>query len=138
MIRSCAPGRPIPLYGDGTNVRDWMHVEDHCRALDLALHRGRAGATYTLGGDCPLENREVVRRICAHFDRLRPDHAPHSRLVEHVTDRLGLDRRYAVDSTAAETELGWTRSWTFERGLAHAIDEVLGGHAALPSLGAAR
>ncbi|MCO6458157.1 MAG: dTDP-glucose 4,6-dehydratase [Pirellulaceae bacterium] len=112
-------GRPLPVYGDGGHVRDWLHVEDHCRALRLALERGEPGEVYNLGGNCELANLEVVRAICRTVDRLRPDlpHLPCEVLIRFVPDRPGHDRRYAVDSSKAEQRLGWRRKHDFTSGL---------------------
>ena len=102
-----AAGEPIPLYGDGLNVRDWLYVEDHVDALVLAACRGESGRSYCVGGYGERTNREVVECICSHLDHLKPDGAPHAMLITRVTDRPGHDRRYAIDPTRIETELGW-------------------------------
>ena len=102
-----AAGEPIPLYGDGLNVRDWLYVEDHVDALVLAACRGESGRSYCVGGYGERTNREVGECICSHLDHLKPDGAPHAMLSTRVTDRPGHDRRYAIDPTRIETELGW-------------------------------
>jgi dTDP-glucose 4,6-dehydratase len=117
MILSALEGRPLPVYGDGGNVRDWLYVEDHARALGVILARGRPGETYAVGGGNERTNLEVVRQICAIMDRQRPADAPHERLMSFVADRPGHDRRYAVDATKLETELGWRAQETFESGI---------------------
>jgi dTDP-glucose 4,6-dehydratase len=111
-------GRDLPVYGDGSNIRDWIHVEDHARALVLALEYGEPGATYCIGARQERSNLEVVRAICASLDRLVPDPAgPRARLIRFVADRPGHDFRYAMDPTQAETSLGWRAHWSFEAGL---------------------
>ena len=102
-----AAGEPIPLYGDGLNVRDWLYVEDHVDALLLAACRGESGRSYCVGGHGERTNREVVECICSHLDHFIPAQAPHKNLIQMVTDRPGHDRRYAIDPSRIETELGW-------------------------------
>jgi dTDP-glucose 4,6-dehydratase len=117
MILAALEGRPLPVYGEGANVRDWLYVEDHARALALMLERGRPGETYNVGGRNERRNLDVVRQICALMDRLSAPGAPHDRLVTYVADRPGHDLRYAIDATKLETELGWRAEETFETGL---------------------
>ena len=123
VILKALAGEPIPLYGDGANVRDWLYVEDHVEALLLAATRGRLGESYCVGGagdhGSPSErtNRDVVETICALMDRLRPEAAPHARLITRVSDRPGHDRRYAIDAAKITAELGWTPRHSFEQGL---------------------
>jgi dTDP-glucose 4,6-dehydratase len=117
MILAALEGRPLPVYGDGGNVRDWLYVEDHARALGLILARGRAGETYNVGGRNERTNLDVVTQVCAIMDRMRPDGAPHARLITFVADRPGHDRRYAIDATKLEAELGWRARETFETGI---------------------
>ncbi|MCB1471640.1 MAG: dTDP-glucose 4,6-dehydratase [Rhodobiaceae bacterium] len=117
MIVNALDAQPLPVYGDGQNVRDWIHVEDHVRGLVAVLRGGRAGATYNIGARCERTNRQVVDTICALMDRLSPDGAPHARLVRFVADRPGHDRRYAIDPTRIESELGWRPAESFESGL---------------------
>jgi dTDP-glucose 4,6-dehydratase len=124
MILNALEGKPLPVYGDGGNVRDWLYVEDHCRALWLALEAGRPGETYNIGGDGERTNLQVVRAICAAVDELRPDRAqgPSERLITFVPDRPGHDRRYAIDSTKARRELGWRPEVVdFEAGLRRTV-----------------
>ena len=116
ILRALA-GEPIPLYGDGANVRDWLYVEDHVDALLLAACRGALGRSYCVGGHGERPNRELVERLCALLDRLHPSGAPHAGLITRVTDRLGHDRRYAIDPTRIETELGWRPRHDLEGGL---------------------
>jgi dTDP-glucose 4,6-dehydratase len=119
IIIKALAGEPLPVYGDGQNVRDWLHVEDHARALAMVLERGKVGDTYNIGGRNEQKNLDVVRMICDQLDRLRPPPGGISRreLITFVTDRPGHDRRYAIDATKLETELGWRAEETFETGL---------------------
>jgi len=117
IILSALEGRALPVYGDGTNVRDWLYVEDHARALALILERGRPGETYNIGGRNERRNIDVVRRICTLMDQMRPGGGPHDRLITFVADRPGHDRRYAIDATKLESELGWRAQETFETGI---------------------
>jgi dTDP-glucose 4,6-dehydratase len=117
VVSSALEGRPIPVYGRGTNVRDWLYVEDHAAALLLALREGRTGETYCIGGDGETSNLDLVRRLCAAMDHLRPEGAPHDRLITFVTDRPGHDFRYAIDHAKITRELGWRPSVTLEEGL---------------------
>ena len=116
-----AGGEPIPLYGDGLNVRDWLYVEDHVDALLLAACKGASGRSYCVGGYGERTNREVVECICSHLDQLKPDGAPHARLITRVTDRPGHDRRYAIDPTRIETELGWKPRHDFDEAIAKTV-----------------
>lgn len=110
-------GEPLPIYGDGGNVRDWLYVEDHVRALYLIATQGRLGEKYNVGGRNERRNVEVVASICRVLDGIRPQAAPHHRLITFVTDRPGHDRRYAIDASKLERELGWRAQETFERGI---------------------
>ena len=125
VILNALHGRPIPVYGDGGNVRDWLYVEDHADALLLVLDKGELGRSYNIGGENEARNIDLVRTICAHMDRLRPDAAPHDRLITFVTDRPGHDRRYAIDPTRIREELGWRPSVTVEEGLAKTVEWYL-------------
>jgi dTDP-glucose 4,6-dehydratase len=119
-------GEPLPVYGRGENVRDWLYVEDHVRALQLVAARGVPGRTYNVGGRNERRNIEVVRAICALLDELHPDPAgPHDRLITFVTDRPGHDLRYAIDATRLRTELGWEPLETFETGLRRTVEWYL-------------
>ena len=129
VILNALHGRPIPVYGDGGNVRDWLYVEDHADALLLVLEKGALGESYNIGGENEARNIDLVRTICAHMDRLRPDGAPHDRLISFVTDRPGHDRRYAIDPTRIRTELGWRPSLTVEEGLARTVEWYLANEA---------
>ena len=119
VILGCLAGRSLPVYGDGRQVRDWLFVEDHCRALRIVLARGRPGEVYHVGGQSERTNLETVQTICERVDRLRPElrHAPCESLIEHVKDRPGHDRRYAIDSRKIRSELGWSPQEDFATGL---------------------
>jgi dTDP-glucose 4,6-dehydratase len=119
MITNALRGLPLPVYGDGGNIRDWIHVMDHSRGILLALEKGKPGSTYCFGGNAERNNLDVVRSICRHLDKLSPrkDGKPHEVGIQFVTDRLGHDRRYAIDDTLAEKELGFVREFNFEQGL---------------------
>ncbi|UFM65131.1 dTDP-glucose 4,6-dehydratase [Paracoccus sp. MA] len=125
VILNALHGKPIPVYGDGGNIRDWLYVEDHADALLLVLEKGRIGRSYNIGGENEARNIDLVRTICGHMDRLRPDAAPHDRLIRFVADRPGHDRRYAIDPTRIRTELGWRPSVTVEEGLARTVEWYL-------------
>lgn len=132
VIDACLHGRPIPLYGDGTNVRDWIYVEDHCRALADIVRRGRTGADYLVGARTERKNLEVVEAICRIMDEARPGGAPHRRLIRFVRDRPGHDFRYAVNPTRVEEEVGWSPRITFLEGLHRTVGAVLAGRDAAP------
>jgi dTDP-glucose 4,6-dehydratase len=117
VIMNALGGQPIPVYGEGSNVRDWLHVDDHAEALLLVLDRGRRGETYCIGGDAERSNLDLVKAICAAMDRLRPDGGPHARLITFVTDRPGHDRRYAIDAAKMSAELGWRPRADLEAGV---------------------
>jgi len=109
--------KPLPVYGDGRQERDWLYVDDHARAITLAVERGRVGETYNVGGRAPMQNLSVVERICDILDRLRPGDRARRSLITFVKDRPGHDRRYAIDPTKIETELGWRSLETFDTGI---------------------
>ena len=118
VIANALAGKPLPIYGDGMNVRDWLYVGDHCAAIREVLARGRLGETYNVGGWNEMPNIDIVRTICALLDELRPDPAgPHERLITYVQDRPGHDRRYAIDARKIERELGWRPAETFASGI---------------------
>jgi len=118
MIVNALAGKALPVYGDGMQVRDWLYVKDHCSAIRRVLEAGRPGETYNIGGWNEKPNIEIVRTICALLDELRPDAAgAHARLISHVADRPGHDRRYAIDASKIERELGWRPAETFETGI---------------------
>ena len=117
MAIAAMAGRPLPIYGKGENERDWLHVEDHASALSEVMTRGRLGESYNIGGNAERMNVEVVHAICAFMDREVPSGAPHEKLIEHVTDRPGHDKRYAIDPAKIRTELGWEPQEPIESGL---------------------
>ncbi|HVX12806.1 MAG TPA: dTDP-glucose 4,6-dehydratase [Pirellulales bacterium] len=119
MILNALEGKPLPVYGDGQQVRDWLFVEDHCEAIRMVLARGQVGEVYNIGGNCERPNLDVVHAICDIVDRLRPGlpHAPCTSLIRYVTDRPGHDRRYAIDASKIKHELGWTPRRDFTSGL---------------------
>jgi dTDP-glucose 4,6-dehydratase len=120
-------GKPLPVYGDGQNIRDWLYVGDHCSALDVVIHRGTPGETYNIGGNNEVKNIDLVRQLCALMDELAPDLPvrPAESLITFVKDRPGHDRRYAIDATKICTELGWTPSVTVEEGLRRTVEWYL-------------
>jgi dTDP-glucose 4,6-dehydratase len=125
MILNAFEGKSLPVYGDGSNVRDWLYVEDHAKALHLILEKGRPGETYNVGGRNERTNLEVVKGICNALDRLNPDGGPHDRHITYVTDRPGHDHRYAIDATKLERELGWRAEETFATGLTKTVQWYL-------------
>ncbi|KQY45713.1 dTDP-glucose 4,6-dehydratase [Rhizobium sp. Root483D2] len=116
-ILNALQGRTLPVYGNGANIRDWLYVEDHARALDLIAQRGRIGETYNVGGRNEKRNIDVVLRIVSLIDIARPENRPHEKLITHVTDRPGHDARYAIDATKLEAELGWKAQENFDSGI---------------------
>lgn len=125
MILNACNGKPLPIYGKGDNVRDWLYVDDHARALRLVLEQGKLGETYNIGGWNEKTNLEVVDAICAILDELRPQGAPHARLKTYVQDRPGHDKRYAIDASKIERDLGWKPQETFETGLRKTVEWYL-------------
>jgi dTDP-glucose 4,6-dehydratase len=121
VILNALAGRDIPVYGTGANVRDWLFVEDHAAALLAIVGKGRIGESYNVGGNAEATNLDVVRRICAIMDELRPEGAPHERLIRFVADRPGHDFRYAIDASKIRAELGWTPSVTLDEGLSRTV-----------------
>lgn len=121
VILNALEGRPLPVYGTGANVRDWLYVEDHARALATIIEKGRVGETYNVGGRNERRNIDVVKRICAELDEHCPQAAPHDRLITYVADRPGHDQRYAIDASKLEDELGWRALETFETGIAKTV-----------------
>jgi len=126
MIVNAVQGKPLPVYGDGLNVRDWLYVSDHCAAVRLVLRRGRPGDTYNIGGNSERSNLDVVQAICATLDELRPDASPHARLICFVKDRPGHDRRYAMNADKIAAELGWRPAERFDSGLRKTVKWYLG------------
>ena len=126
IISNCLAEKPIPIYGDGKNIRDWLYVLDHCKAIDLIYHTGKAGETYNVGGRNERNNLEIVHKICAILDEKRPRKSgKYADLITFVKDRAGHDRRYAIDATKLETELGWKAEETFETGIVKTVDWYL-------------
>ncbi len=126
MIVNALAGKPLPVYGDGMQVRDWLYVKDHCSAIRAVLAGGRLGETYNVGGWNEKPNIEIVRTVCALLDELRPTAAgPYARLITHVKDRPGHDRRYAIDARKIERELGWRPAETFETGIRKTVQWYL-------------
>jgi dTDP-glucose 4,6-dehydratase len=127
MIHNALAGKPLPVYGDGLNVRDWLYVEDHCQAIRQVLERGLPGETYNIGGRSEQRNIDVVNTVCALLDALHPGSpvTPHSNLITYVKDRPGHDRRYAIDCTKIEREFGWQPQESFESGLRKTVQWYL-------------
>ena len=127
MIRTALKGEPLPVYGDGSHVRDWLYVPDHCEALRLVLAKGRAGETYNIGGGMERRNLDVVLALCALLDEMKPRKGGYASLIRFVNDRPGHDRRYATDSSKARRELGWSAKESFESGLRKTVRWFLRG-----------
>jgi dTDP-glucose 4,6-dehydratase len=125
MMLNALAGERLPVYGKGENVRDWLYVEDHARALDLIAERGRVGETYNVGGRNERRNIDVVRGICRVLDELAPSNRPREELIEFVTDRPGHDARYAIDATKLEMELGWRAQENFDTGIRKTVQWYL-------------
>ena len=128
IIRKCLAGQPIPIYGDGKNVRDWLYVLDHCKAVALVWQKGKAGETYNIGGRNERNNLQIADTICKLLDRLKPaaNGQSYKTLITFVKDRAGHDRRYAIDATKLETELGWKAAENFETGIEKTVQWYLG------------
>ncbi len=131
VIAKALAGEPLPVYGDGRQVRDWLYVRDHCAAIGAVLGRGRVGETYNVGGDSEKRNIDVVKAICRLLDERRPRGDAQSResQITFVADRPGHDRRYAIDASKLKSELGWMPEYTFERGITETVDWYLGNQA---------
>jgi dTDP-glucose 4,6-dehydratase len=127
VLLNALQGKPLPVYGDGQQVRDWLYVDDHCAAIQAVLRAGQPGETYLVGGRNQPPNLEIVHLICALLDQRFPDspYTPHARLIQYVADRPGHDRRYDVDTTKIETELGWQPRHDLEQGLRDTVDWYL-------------
>jgi dTDP-glucose 4,6-dehydratase len=125
MILNACEGKNLPIYGDGGNIRDWLHVEDHCSGIRAVLDGGRLGETYCIGGDSEKTNLETVDTICSLLDQRHPEKAPHDQMKTFVKDRPGHDRRYAIDCSKIKQELGWKPRYSFEEGIAQTVDWYL-------------
>lgn len=127
IIRSALAGKPIPIYGDGKNIRDWLYVADHCRGIDLALIRGKAGESYAIGGRNERANNQIAQTICEILDQRkpRPDGTSYKQLISFVKDRAGHDKRYAIDASKIEAELGWKAQETFDSGILKTVEWYL-------------
>ena len=130
MILNALNQKPLPIYGDGQQIRDWLYVADHCSAIRCVLERGQAGETYNIGGWNEKTNLEVVNTICSVLDSLRPrnDGQSYAELITFVKDRPGHDRRYAIDASKVERELGWRPAETFDTGIRKTIQWYLDNH----------
>jgi dTDP-glucose 4,6-dehydratase len=127
VILNARAGKPLPVYGDGQNVRDWLFVEDHCDAVRQVLARGRIGETYNIGGGGEKRNLEIVQAICTILDQSCPNDpvVPHQKLISFVKDRPGHDRRYAIDARKIEREFGWKPRESFESGIRKTVQWYL-------------
>ncbi|MEY4931053.1 MAG: dTDP-glucose 4,6-dehydratase [Bacteroidota bacterium] len=127
IIRKALAGQAIPIYGDGKNIRDWLYVLDHAKGIDLAFHQGRSGETYNIGGRNERTNNQIVRTICELLDKIKPlnDGISYTSLITYVKDRAGHDRRYAIDASKIEGELGWNAEENFESGILKTINWYL-------------
>ena len=127
IIHNALAGKELPIYGDGKNIRDWLYVEDHCRALYTVMTKGTQGETYNVGGNCERQNIQIVKTICSILDELRPkaDGAKYESQVTFVKDRPGHDRRYAIDASKIRRELGWQPEETFESGIRKTVEWYL-------------
>jgi dTDP-glucose 4,6-dehydratase len=127
MITNALAGKPLPVYGDGKQVRDWLYVGDHCSAIRVVLEKGAIGETYNVGGNNEQANLDTVHLLCSLLDELRPNspHVPHKNLINFVTDRPGHDRRYAINASKIERELGWRPAETFATGLRRTVEWYL-------------
>ncbi len=126
IISNCLNGLPIPIYGKGDNIRDWLYVLDHCKAIDLVYHTGKSGETYNVGGRNERTNMQIVNTICAILDKKRPlEKGSYADLITFVQDRAGHDKRYAIDATKLETELSWKADENFETGILKTIEWYL-------------
>ncbi len=127
IIKKAINNEPIPIYGDGKNVRDWIHVDDHNRAVDLIIEKGKIGQTYLIGGNCELDNNQVVKIICTILDKVKPkaDNSSYQTQIKYVTDRKGHDRRYAINDSKIVKELNYQPKFTFEQGILELIKEYI-------------
>ena len=125
IIRKALTNQPIPIYGDGKNIRDWLYVLDHCKGIDIVYHNGKSGETYNIGGRNERTNLQIVDRICTILDEKVPQEKSYKDLITFVEDRAGHDRRYAIDATKLENELGWKADEDFDSGILLTVDWYL-------------
>ena len=125
IIRKALSNQPIPIYGDGKNIRDWLYVLDHCKGIDIVYHTGKTGETYNIGGRNERTNLQIVDRICTILDEQVPRETSYKELITFVEDRAGHDRRYAIDATKLENELGWKADENFDSGIVKTIEWYL-------------
>jgi len=125
IIRKALAGEPIPIYGDGTNVRDWLYVLDHCKGIKLVVEKGKLGETYNIGGRNERQNLYIAQTICNILDELKPREESYGSQISFVSDRPGHDFRYAIDATKIENELGWKAEENFESGILKTIQWYL-------------
>jgi dTDP-glucose 4,6-dehydratase len=126
VVHACLNQTKIPIYGDGSNIRDWLYVEDHCAAVDAVIRKGEIGEAYNVGGLNEWSNLDICQLICELMDQSVPDQAPHSKLIQFVADRPGHDWRYAIDSSKIVANLGWSPQQTFQTGIAKTLDWIMG------------
>jgi dTDP-glucose 4,6-dehydratase len=125
IIRHALAGEKIPIYGDGNNVRDWLYVLDHCKGIDLVFHKGRSGEVYNIGGRNERSNNDITNKVCEILDELKPKETSYKEQIRYVEDRAGHDRRYAIDASKIESELGWKADESFESGIMHTTEWYL-------------
>ena len=125
IIRKAINGQPIPIYGDGKNIRDWLYVLDHCKGIDLVYKKGESGETYNIGGNNERDNMYIANTICDILDNLVPKEESYKKLISFVSDRPGHDFRYAIDASKIENELGWRANENFESGIKKTINWYL-------------
>ena len=125
IIRKAVSNEPIPIYGDGKNIRDWLYVLDHCKAIDLVYHKGKEGNIYNIGGGNEKTNLEIVNIICTLLDKKVAQKRSYRELITFVEDRAGHDRRYAIDSSKIQNELGWRADENFESGVLKTVEWYL-------------
>ncbi len=125
IIRNALLQKPIPIYGDGKNIRDWLYVLDHCKGIDLAYHKGKSGETYNIGGRNEKTNIYIAQKICEILDELKPSNTSYSNLITYVEDRAGHDKRYAIDASKIENKLDWKANENFESGIVKTIEWYL-------------
>ncbi len=125
IIRNALKNQPVPIYGDGKNIRDWLYVEDHCKGIDLVYHEGTSGEVYNIGGRNERDNLYIAHKICEVLDTMMPKEEPYAKLIHFVEDRAGHDKRYAIDATKIETKLGWEAEENFESGIVKTISWYL-------------